>query len=258
MAMPDPDSVLPRVLMVLVDGLGDVSVPALGDRTPLEVAHTPILDAIAGRLYPYVGVCAAAGLNGLLDPVEPGLACGSDTAHMSLFGYDPRIHYRGRGAFESMGAGISMAPGDIAFKCNFATLDTGSGVVVRRRADRNFEHLGPELCQALDGLRLPNFPEHCVKCRYATEHRCGIAVSGPSLSDAVQGTDPLKDALPLLRCVPEDGSAEAAMTAELVNELSDEIRRVLEEHPVNQQRREQARHGMAAAMVAPTKIIAGR
>ncbi|GFH16460.1 metalloenzyme domain-containing protein, partial [Haematococcus lacustris] len=49
----------------------------------------------------------------------------------------------------------------------------------------------------------------------------------------------------------------AAMTAELVNELSDEIRRVLEEHPVNQQRREQARHGMAAAMVAPTKIIAG-
>lgn len=43
-----------------------------------------------------------------MDPVEPGLACGSDTAHMSIFGYDPRSFYRGRGAFESMGAGIPM------------------------------------------------------------------------------------------------------------------------------------------------------
>jgi hypothetical protein len=50
---------------------------------------------------------AAAGLTGLVDPVEPGLACGSDTAHLSIFGYDPRKYYRGRGAFESMGAGGS-------------------------------------------------------------------------------------------------------------------------------------------------------
>lgn len=50
-----------------------------------------------------------------------------------------------------MGAGIAMAPGDIAFKCNFATLDTASGIVTSRRADRHFEHLGPTLCAALDG-----------------------------------------------------------------------------------------------------------
>jgi 2,3-bisphosphoglycerate-independent phosphoglycerate mutase len=59
---------------------------------------------------------AAVGVTGLMDPVEPGLACGSDTAHLSLLGYDPRVYYRGRGAFESMGAGLAMAPGDIAFK----------------------------------------------------------------------------------------------------------------------------------------------
>ena len=60
-------------------------------------------------------------------------------------------YYRGRGAFESMGAGIPMEPGDIAFKSNFATIDEDSGVVLRRRADRRFEDLGPILCQALDG-----------------------------------------------------------------------------------------------------------
>ncbi len=50
-----------------------------------------------------------------------------------------------------MGAGIDMAPGDIAFKCNFATLDTTTGMVIKRRADRHFEDVGPVLCAALDG-----------------------------------------------------------------------------------------------------------
>ncbi len=47
------------------------------------------------------------------------------------------------------------------------------------------------------GVRLPGFPQHSVAVKYATEHRCGVAVSGPGLSDAITGTDPLKDNLPL-------------------------------------------------------------
>lgn len=50
-----------------------------------------------------------------------------------------------------MGAGAPMNPGDIAFKSNFATLNPQTGIVEKRRADRSFEHLGPILCQALDG-----------------------------------------------------------------------------------------------------------
>lgn len=94
-----------RVAFVLIDGLGDVSLPRFGYKSPLQVANIPNMDAIA-----------SAGINGLMDPVEVGLACGSDTAHLSILGYDPRVYYRGRGAFESMGAGLAMSPGDIAFK----------------------------------------------------------------------------------------------------------------------------------------------
>ena len=90
-----------------------------------------------------------------------------------------------------------MAPGDIAFKSNFATVDPASGIVLHRRADRRFEELGPLLCAALDGLRLPSFPQHAVSVKYATEHRCGVVVRGPGLSDQISGTDPLKDNLPL-------------------------------------------------------------
>eukprot|EP00854_Cymbomonas_tetramitiformis_P009161 gene9161-10859_t len=198
-----------KVCFIIIDGFGDVSLSSLNYHSPLQAASTPFMDSVA-----------AAGLNGLLDPVEAGLACGSDTAHLSIFGYDPRRYYRGRGAFESMGAGIHMDPGDIAFKSNFATLDEESGIVTSRRADRNFTKEGPILCKELDGIALPSFPEHTVSVKYATEHRCGVCVRGPGLTDNITGTDPLKDKLPLQEVRPLDASPEASHTAAVVSELS--------------------------------------
>ena len=105
-------------------------------------------------------------------------------------------HYRGRGSFEAMGAGLKMSKGDVAFKCNFATVkknEDGQTVVERRRVDRNFMAWGTELCSFLDGLTLPEFPGLVVSTKYATEHRCGIVFKGPGLCDKITGTDPLKD-----------------------------------------------------------------
>ncbi|KAK9107153.1 hypothetical protein Syun_023164 [Stephania yunnanensis] len=258
-----------RVAFVLIDGLGDVSLPKFGYRSPMQTAGIPNLDAIA-----------SAGVNGLMDPVEAGLACGSDTAHLSLLGYDPRIYYRGRGAFESMGAGLPMSPGDIAFKSNFATWDEKTGIVTSRRADRHFEEEGPILCTALDVLKLPSYPEYEVRVRYATEHRCGVVVKGPKLSGNISGTDPLKDNCLLLKAEALDDSDEAKHTAAVVNELSKEISRILVSHPLNAKRAAEGKnianivllrgcgirievppfekqHDLWPCMVAPTKIIAG-
>lgn len=68
-----------RVVFVLIAGMADLSLPRFGYKPPLQVAKTPHLDAVA-----------SAGFSGLLDPVEVGLTCGSDTVHLSLMGYDPR------------------------------------------------------------------------------------------------------------------------------------------------------------------------
>mmetsp|Transcript_7843 Transcript_7843/g.1023 ORF Transcript_7843/g.1023 Transcript_7843/m.1023 type:complete len:90 (+) Transcript_7843:122-391(+) len=89
-------------------------------------------------------------MTGTIDSVETGFGCGSDTAHMSIFDYDPINNYRGRGSFESMGAGIDMNAGDIAFKCNFATLNS-EGVVISRRVCRNFPNWGLPLSEFLNG-----------------------------------------------------------------------------------------------------------
>jgi 2,3-bisphosphoglycerate-independent phosphoglycerate mutase len=116
-------------------------------------------DVIVGnsKLPPLKGArrcLAECGVTGLMDSVEPGRACGSDTSHLAIFGQDPRVTYRGRGAFESLGAGCSMAPGDIAFKSNLATLGHATNIVKHRRVDRSFEQEGPILCDFLNGALL--------------------------------------------------------------------------------------------------------
>lgn len=115
---------------------------------------------------------------------------------MSIFGYDPRIYYRGRGSFEAMGAGLRMEKGDVAFKCNFASIEIDENderIVRKRRVDRQFPDWGLDLCDYLDKTQLPSFPQVQVAVQYATEHRCGIVLRGPKLSDQITGTDPLKD-----------------------------------------------------------------
>ncbi|KUF94469.1 Calmodulin [Phytophthora nicotianae] len=196
-----------------------------GPADALEAAHTPAMDAIAH-----------GGLTGLMDPVEPGYACGSDTAHMSILGYNPIVHYRGRGSFEAMGAGLPMSKGDVAFKCNFATVeqnDDGQLIVERRRVDRNFPSWGIDLCSFLDGLTLPEFPGLVVATKYATEHRCGIVFKGPGLSDKMTGTDPLKDHLPLVTSEPLNDTPEAAYSSKVLNAVSNAIHEKLSDHPIN-------------------------
>ena len=63
-------------------------------------------------------------------------------------------------------------------------------------------------CTQDAGTELPRYPECSLEIKYATEHRCGVVIHGPGLSDAVTGTDPLKDGLPLLSCEPRDASTE--------------------------------------------------
>ena len=135
-----------------------------------------------------------------------------------------------------MGAGVDMSYDDIAFKCNFAYINDDTGIVERRRADREFDW-GIPLCDALNDLKIPGFDGYIVKCEYATEHRCGLKVTGKDLSSLITGTDPLKDNKKLSHCEPLDvADKKAKFTADLVNSLSDAVRAKLSSHPINQQR----------------------
>lgn len=260
----------PKILYIMIDGLADVSNASISNKTYLEQANIPHLDSLA-----------YAGLTGLIDPVETGLACGSDVAHMSIFGYDPYRNYQGRGSFETLGAGLDLDYDDIAFKCNFATLDPETGLVTRRRVSRQFYKWGLELCSYLDNREIPGFPGYRINVLHATEHRCGLKIVGRNLSHHIEGTDPLKDDLPLRRAKALDESNQNAVhTAIILNKLSDWIHEELSKHPINQERVQsnkppanvllfrgcgvklrvptfRQKHNLNSFFIAPTAIIKG-
>ena len=100
-----------KYVVVLADGMADYPIESLGGKTPLEAAHTPAFDYIAQN-----------GVMGLVHTIPAGMTPGSDTANMSVLGYDPSVFYRGRSPFEAASIGIAMAEGDVSFRMNLVTL----------------------------------------------------------------------------------------------------------------------------------------
>lgn len=100
-----------KAVVFLCDGMADRPVQELGGMTPLEKAHTPNMDALAG-----------AGLFGLTRTVPEGMPPGSDTANLSVFGYDPRKWYTGRSPLEAVSMGVQLGEEDVSYRCNFVTL----------------------------------------------------------------------------------------------------------------------------------------
>jgi 2,3-bisphosphoglycerate-independent phosphoglycerate mutase len=119
---------MPKLIYVILDGLGDDPIDAFDGRTPLEAASTPLLDGLAAR-----------GANGSVVTVGEGVAPESDIAVFAILGYDPFAHHTGRGPIEALGAGLDFASGDLAYRVNFATVTRSSDGwdIVDRRVGRN-------------------------------------------------------------------------------------------------------------------------
>lgn len=98
-------------IVILGDGMGDYPIPELGNRTPLQVAKKPTIDYLSEN-----------GELGMVSTIPEGMAPGSDTANLSVMGYDPRKYYTGRSPLEAVSMGISMQDTDISFRCNVVTL----------------------------------------------------------------------------------------------------------------------------------------
>jgi 2,3-bisphosphoglycerate-independent phosphoglycerate mutase len=213
-------------LLVVIDGLADRSVRALGGRTPLQAASTPVLDRLARE-----GQC------GLADTVAPGVVPDTAAGNLALLGQSPQAMKRG--PIEALGAGVSIQPSDIALRGNLATLDEG-GRVIDRRAGRIREQAA-ELAAALDRLSLPSGLDREVEVRVkaGTEHRLAVVLRGSRLSPAIQGSDPGEGAVPGPPLVPEPLDPEddrAVLTAAVLALFEQEARRILEKHPINEAR----------------------
>jgi 2,3-bisphosphoglycerate-independent phosphoglycerate mutase len=108
-----------KYLVLIGDGMADRPLEALGGRTPLMAARTPNMDALA-----------QGGEVGLARTIPNGYPKGSEIANLSIFGYDPKRYYTGRGPLEAASIGVKLGPEDVAFRLNLVTLGVIGGSVI--------------------------------------------------------------------------------------------------------------------------------
>ena len=223
-ASPIESLILPastRIVLLVMDGLGDLPLAEQGGRTPLEAARTPNLDAIAPQ----------SALGRLL-PVAPGITPGSGPAHLALFGYDPLTHPVGRGVLEALGAGIPLQKGDVAARANFCTLDP-KGIVTDRRAGRIPSDTCARLVAKLQQA-IPRIEDVELLLQAGKGHRFVVVLRGPGLGGDVSDADPHKEGKPIPAARPLTAGEGHAKAARIVDAFIARAAEVLaDESPAN-------------------------
>ena len=230
-----------KLIYIAIDGMGDLPIAELGNRTPLETAKTPNMDFLANN-----------GKTGLMYTVRRGVAPESDVAVISLLGYDPFEYSTGRGIIEAVGAGLDVKDGDLALRCNFATLGEGKTIIDRRVKRTLTTEEATELSEAANNeITLESCPS-TFKFQNTSGHRAVLVLKSKHkekcLSSKITNSDPaytyvngIGVATPhvemvLKKSVPLDDTEEARNSANLVNEFIEKAHVLWENHAVNKKR----------------------
>ena len=196
-----------KLVLIVMDGLGDLATKQANYHTPLEAARTPHLDALSKD-----------SAQGRMIPVAPGITPGSGPGHLGLFGYDPLEFEVGRGVIEALGLGLDLKAGDVAARANFCTLD-GKGIVTDRRAGRIPTEKCEELC-ALLASKIKKIGATQVIIKPGKEHRFVVIFRGKNLEGPLTDSDPNREGLPIAAVkAHEPKSAKQRNAAKLVAEF---------------------------------------
>jgi len=233
-----------KLIYIVIDGMGDRPIPELGGRTPLEAAETPYMDSLAKK-----------GKTGVMYTLGEGIAPESDVAVVSILGYDPFKHHVSRGALESIGAGMHMKNGDLALRCNFATVAPDNSIIDRRAGRNLTQKESDELAKTVnEEVQLESHPAS-LQIKSTSTYRAALIIRSEEtgLSGNISNTDPaykrinsvgvadLEAEMILKTCNPLDESVEAKISAKLVNEFTEKAISVLDQHEVNSKRVEEGK-----------------
>ncbi len=207
-----------KIILIILDGLGDRPIEQYGGLTPLEYAFTPNMDRLAKN-----GIC------GLMDVME-GKTPESDEAHLTLFGYNLKKYYTGRGPIEALGVGMNLMRGDIALRANLASVDKNL-IVIDRRAQRirsTKEFVEAVNKMEIDGVKFFLKP--------GTEHRAVIVMRGENLNDKISDSDPHKVGVKVKKVRPLNESKNAKFTASVLNKFLAKSHEILNNLEINKKR----------------------
>ena len=207
-----------KYLIILGDGMADWPVPALGNKTLLQYAHTPHMDRLARM-----------GRTGMLRTVADGFHPGSEVANMSVLGYDLHEVYEGRGVLEAANIGVDLAPDEIAARCNLVCIE---GDILKNHSSG---HITTEEADILIKYLQERLGDERVRFHTGVQYRHLLVIKGGDkrLHCTPPHDVPLQPFRPLML---KAEVPEAQATADLVNDLILRSQELLAQHPLNKQR----------------------
>ncbi len=215
--------VFPKIILVLLDGLGDRSYPVLNHLTPLQAAHTPNLDRLA-----------AMGGSGLFHASTIGECLPSEMAHYLLFGYDPK-DFPGRGLLEAVGFDVPFADEDVLSLAHLSSVNIENDAPILALPRKKIPWSEAELT-ALYGS-VASFESRGIRFRLErTGLNDAVLVMTGSVSPHISDADPMTVGYAMARVMPLSENAEPARaerTAAALNAYLAHCHGALTEHPVN-------------------------
>ena len=205
-----------KYLIILGDGMADEPIEELDGKTPLEYAQTPNLD----RLSKLSEV-------GMVHTIPDGMKPGSDTANLSVLGYDPRKYYSGRSPLEALSIGVPMKDDDIAIRCNIVTISEEAVPFEEQTIiDHSSSEISTEDCAVLLKAVADQLANDTYQFYVGTSYRHCLIWSGGSVVELTPPHDVLGQVIG--QYLPED-----AVLREMMRKSHD----ILVNHPINIERK---------------------
>ena len=209
-----------KYIVMLGDGMADYSLEELGGKTPLQAAVKPNMDYLAQH-----------GTVGMVKTVPDGMPPQSDTANLSVMGYDPLVYYTGRSPLEAVSMGIELGAADLAFRCNLVCISEEENYEDATMIDYSSDEISTEestvlindLNEVFKTAKLNLYPgisyRHCLVLK---DEKGGAKLTPPH---DITGK-PVREYLP------------AGAHAEVLYDIMRRSHEILKKHPINIARKE--------------------
>lgn len=210
-----------KYIVVLGDGMADEPIESLGGKTPLEYAETPTMDALSKK-----------SEIGMVHTIPEGMKPGSDTANLSVLGYEPKKYYSGRSPLEALSIGVPMKDTDIALRCNIVTISEGDVPFEEQTIiDHSADEISTKDCAVLLDAVRKELENDIYKFYVGTSYRHCLIWENGKVVELTPPHDVLTQTIG--QHLPED-----AVLREMMRKSYD----ILVNHPINIERKKNGLH----------------
>lgn len=210
-----------KYLIVLGDGMADEPIAELGGKTPLEYAETPNLDRLSKK-----------SEIGMVHTIPKGMKPGSDTANLSVLGYNPKLYYSGRSPLEALSIGVPMKDTDIALRCNIVTLSEEACPFAEQTIiDHSSSEISTEDCAVLLKAVAEELADEEFQFYVGTSYRHCLIWNHGKVLEFTQPHDVLGQVI-----------GQYLPAEEKFRHMMERSYEILKDHPINIERKKQGLH----------------